>query len=314
MKKNKTECSSLSFSDTIFKSISIISVCLTFIIVTGIFVQLVWNSRESIEKFGFSFLFTQQWNPVTSVFGAASSIYGTLATTVIAMAIAVPLSILVALFLSELAHPLISKFVGICIELLAAIPSIIYGMWGLFVFAPVMSKTLQPFLQKNFGFLKIFNGHKIGIGVLTAGIILAVMVLPFITSVVCDVFKMVPNVLKESAYGMGSTTWEVTHKVTIRYGLSSIVGACFLGLGRALGETMAVTFVIGNRHKISASLFDAGNTIASTLANEFAEASEPLYLSSLIELGLVLFVLTFIMQVLAQFWLAKMKKSFGGGL
>jgi len=314
MKKGKTEQSSICFSDVVFRQIAVVGAFLTFIIIVGIFLQLLFNSRESIMEFGLKFLVTDDWNPVTNKFGAASSIYGTLITTLIAMLIAVPLSIVIALFLSELSHPLVSKFVGTCIELLAAIPSIIYGMWGLFVFAPVMSKTLQPFLKDNFGFLQIFNGPKMGIGILSAGIILAIMILPFMTSVIRDVFKMVPNVLKESAYGMGSTTWEVARKVTIRYGLTSIVGACFLGLGRALGETMAVTFVIGNRHKISPSLFDAGNSIASTLANEFAEASEPLYLSSLIELGLVLFVLTFIVQIAARMWLARMRKSFGGGL
>ncbi len=305
---------SLSGSDLVFRLLSTGCALLVIVVIFGVFVQLAGNSALALQKFGLSFLFSEQWNPVIGKFGAASSIYGTLITTVIAMSIAVPLSLVIALFLAELTHPTVSKVVGTCIELLAAIPSIIYGMWGLFVFAPFMSTYIQPWLQKVFPWVPFFKGPKMGIGILSAGIILAIMVLPFITCVVRDVFKMVPAVVKESGYGMGSTTWEVTHKITIRYGLTSIVGACFLGLGRALGETMAVTFVIGNRHKISASFFDAGNSIASTLANEFAEASEPLYLSALIALGFVLFIVTFLVQIMARSWLKKMQKSFGGGL
>ena len=223
------------------------------------------------------------------------------------MVIAVPLSLVIALFLVELAPPRVSRLVGGGIELLAAIPSIIYGMWGLFVFAPFMADHVQPFLTKTLGFLPLFQGPPMGIGMLSAGIILAFMVLPFITAVMRDVFAMVPPVLKESAYGLGATTWEVTHKVTVRYGLRGLLGAVFLGLGRAIGETMAVTFVIGNDHRISASLFAAGNSIASTLANEFAEASEPLYLSALIELGLILLVITFLVQVVTQVMLSRVK-------
>jgi phosphate transport system permease protein len=187
-------------------------------------------------------------------------------------------------------------------------------MWGMFVFAPFMANHVQPFLQDTLGFLPLFTGPPMGIGMLTAGIILALMILPFITAVSRDVFGMVPGVVKESGYGMGSTTWEVTRKVTLRYGISGIVGAGFLGLGRAIGETMAITFVIGNSHRISASLFAAGNSIASTMANEFAEASEPLYLSALIELALVLFALTVLVQTLAHLWLQRLKKQMGGGL
>jgi phosphate transport system permease protein len=200
------------------------------------------------------------------------------------------------------------------IELLAAIPSIIFGMWGLFTFTPYLSNTLQPFLQKHFSSLPFFKGPPIGIGLLASGIILAFMILPYISSVCRDIFALIPSVLKESAFGMGSTTWEVTRKVIVPYGFHGIVGACFLGLGRALGETMAVTFVIGNRHEVSLSLFDAGNSIASTLANEFNEASEPLHLSSLIQLGLILFVITFVVQVISQIWLKKVQKSLGGRL
>jgi len=280
-------------------------------LVAGIFWELYSGSRLSLEKFGWEFLFSQSWNPVTGQFGAASSIFGTLVSTCISMVIAVPLSLVIALFLVELAPPQVSRFVGGAIELLAAIPSIIYGMWGLFVFAPFMADYIQPFLARIGGDLPFFKGPPMGIGMLTAGIILALMILPFITSVTRDIFLMVPAVVKESAYGMGSTTWEVCRKVTIPYGIQGIIGACFLGLGRAIGETMAVTFVIGNRHEISASLFSAANSIASTLANEFTEASEDIYLSSLVELGLVLFAVTFLLQVAAQLWLKRTKRKMG---
>jgi phosphate transport system permease protein len=239
---------------------------------------------------------------------------GTLVTTLIALLIAVPLSLVIALFLVELAPPALARPVGAAIELLAAVPSIIYGMWGLFVFAPFMSDHLQPFLSSTLGFLPLFKGPPMGIGVLSAGIILALMVLPFITAVMRDVFTMVPGVVKEAGFGMGSTVWEVSRKVTVRYGMRGMVGACLLGLGRAVGETMAVTFVIGNDHRLSASLFAAGNSIASTLANEFAEASEPLYLSALVELGLVLFLLTFAIQGLTHLWIKRLELRSGGGL
>jgi phosphate transport system permease protein len=200
------------------------------------------------------------------------------------------------------------------IELLAAIPSIIYGMWGLFIFAPLMARYVQPILGNYLGFLPLFQGPPLGIGMLTAGIILAFMVLPFITAITRDVFKLVPPVVKESAFGMGATMWEVTYKVTIPYGLVGIIGAIFLGLGRALGETMAITFVIGNSHRISASLFSPGNSIASCLANEFTEATELIYVSSLIALGLVLFIITYLVQVAAQMLLSRMYRAWSVGL
>ncbi|MHB9029421.1 MAG: phosphate ABC transporter permease subunit PstC [Candidatus Latescibacterota bacterium] len=283
-------------------------------VMVGILVQLTDNSLLSIRRFGFGFISSSVWDPVAGEFGAASSIYGTLVSTLIAMVLAVPLSLVIALFLVELAHPALSRFVGYAIELLAAIPSIIYGMWGLFVFAPFMERYIQVPLEKHFGYMPFFEGPPMGIGMLTAGFILAVMILPFISAVMRDVFRMVPAVVKEASYGMGSTTWEVTRKVTVRYGIQGLIGATFLGLGRAIGETMAVTFVIGNVHNISASLLAPGNSIASTLANEFAEASDPLYMSSLIELGLILFVITLIIQIIAQFWLKRIRKSMGGGL
>ncbi|MBN2135284.1 MAG: phosphate ABC transporter permease subunit PstC [Acidobacteria bacterium] len=304
--------------DSIFKAIAVSMASIIFIIMAGVLISLFIDSKMAIDRFGLDFITSNSWNPVTEEFGAASSIFGTLVSTLLAMLIAVPLSLIIALFLVELAPPIISKPVGSAIELLAAIPSIIYGMWGLFVFAPYMSEHVQPFLQSTFGEIPLigalFSGPPIGIGMLSAGIILALMILPFVSSVMRDIFKMVPSVVKESAHGMGSTTWEVTRKVTMRYGIKGLVGASFLGLGRAIGETMAVTFVIGNRHGISASLFDPSNTIASTLANEFAEASEDIYMSSLIYLGLVLLVMTLIVQIAAQLWVRHINKQMGGGL
>jgi phosphate transport system permease protein len=305
---------SIKWADVVFRRLTVACALVILIIMAGLVIELAYNSRLAFDKFGFGFLFSREWNPVTQTYGAASSIFGTLVSTIIAMCIAFPLGLITALFLVELAPPGLSKVVGSAIELLAAIPSIIYGMWGLFVFAPFMAKHVQPPLQEIFGFLPLFQGPPMGIGMLTAGIILALMVLPFITAVSRDVFQMVPAVVKESGYGVGSTTWEVTRKVTLRYGIKGIIGAGFLGLGRAIGETMAVTFVIGNNHSISASLYAQGNSIASTLANEFAEASEPLYLSALIELGLVLFVLTVIIQAAAHLWLNRVKRQMGGGL
>ena len=273
------------------------------VLMAGIVFELWHNSQLSIQKFGWGFLSSSAWDPARSDFGALSSIYGTIASTVIALVIAVPISLVIALFLVELAPKSISGFFGTAIELLAAIPSIIYGMWGLFVFAPFMADHIQPFLGKYLGFSALFQGPPMGIGMLTAGVILALMILPYISSVMRDVLQMVPAVVKESAYGLGATTWEVTKDISIRYGLRGMVGAVFLGLGRAIGETMAVTFVIGNDHKLMGSLFASGNTIASTLANEFTEASEPLYMSALVEMALVLFVITAIFQGVAQIWL-----------
>lgn len=299
------------FGDRIFRIIAVTMAAFIIIIMLGILYELIQDSGLSMKKFGFGFFTSSEWNPVTENFGALSSIFGTVISTVVAMLIAVPLSLLISLFLVELAPPALSKPAAVAIELLAAVPSIIYGMWGLFVFAPYMADHVQPFLNEKLGFIPLFQGPPIGIGMLSAGIILALMILPFISSVMRDVFKMVPPVLKESAYGMGSTTWEVTKKVTVRYGVRGLIGACFLGLGRAIGETMAVTFVIGNKHSLSLSLFEPGNTIASTLANEFAEASEPMYLSSLIYLGLTLFIMTLIVQVFAQLWLKRVHKRMG---
>ncbi len=302
------------WGDPLFRSLAAAAAGIFLVLTAAICLELVRGSALSLAKFGPGFLWSASWNPVTQDFGALSSIAGTLVSTLIAMLLAVPLSLIIALFLVELAPPAISKPVGAAIELLAAVPSIIYGMWGLFVFAPFMSDHIQPFLSSRFGWLPLFKGPPMGIGLLTAGIILALMILPFITSVMRDVLRMVPPVVKEAGYGMGSTVWEVARKVTVRYGVRGMAGACLLGLGRAVGETMAVTFVIGNDHRVSASLFAAGNSIASALANEFAEASEPLYLSALVELGLVLFLMTFAIQGLTHAWIRRLERSAGRGL
>lgn len=301
-------------ADLFFRWLTVFCAAVVALLVAGIILELVLQSWPSIKQFGFGFLISRDWNPVTGQFGAASSIYGTLITTVIAMLLAGPAAIVIALFLVELAPPKVSRIVGTGIELLAAIPSIIYGMWGLFVFAPFMADYVQPALAKIAPNSPLFQGPPMGIGILSAGIILAIMVLPFICTVSREVLSMVPAVVKEAAYGMGGTTWEVTRQVSLRYGVHGILGAMFLGLGRAVGETMAVTFVIGNNHSISASLFSAGNSIPSTLANEFTEASEPLYLSALIELGLVLMVMTVVFQIIAHLWLKSVRKKTGGGL
>lgn len=301
-------------SDKSFRWLTFVCSLLVPLVMVAIGLELVRTSLPALKQFGWRFFFSSEWNPVTQEFGAASSIYGTLVSTLIAMFIAIPLSLAVALFLVELAPPRVSRVVGTLIELLAAVPSIIYGMWGLYVFAPFMAHYVQPLLGETLGFLPLFQGPPMGIGMLTAGIIMAFMVLPFISAIARDVFQLVPPVIKESAFGMGATTWEVTYKVTIPYGLVGIIGAAFLGLGRALGETMAVTFVIGNAHKISASLFTGGNTIASTLANEFSEATEPLYVSSLVALGLVLYVITYLVQMLSQMMLRRMYRAWSVGL
>jgi phosphate transport system permease protein len=269
----------------------------------------------ALQAFGIDFLLEQRWNPVTEKFGALAPIYGTLVTSLIAMVIAVPIGLLIAMFLTELCPMWLRRPIGIAIELLAGIPSIIYGIWGLFVFAPFLQDTLQPFLIATFGNIPVlsslFAGPPYGIGVLTAGLILAIMVLPFITSISRDVFDAVPPVLKEAAYGVGCTTWEVVRNVVLPYTRVGVIGGIMLGLGRALGETMAVTFVIGNAHKISASILAPGTTISATIANEFTEAVGDLYTSSLIALGLILFVITFIVLAAARYMLLRIERRIG---
>jgi phosphate transport system permease protein len=304
--------------DLYFRWLTAICALVLPLIMIAIGLALAYYSVPALRKFGLGFFISEQWNPVTQQFGALSSIYGTLVSTLIAMLLAVPLSLAIALLLVELAPPRISRVVGTMIELLAAIPSIIYGMWGMFVFAPLMARYVEPWLHTYLGWIPgiglLFQGPPMGLGMLTAGIILGFMVLPFTCSITRDVFQMVPPVVKESAYGLGATTWEVTTKVTIPYGLVGIIGAFFLGLGRALGETMAVTFVIGNSHQVMLGLFYPGNSIASAMANEFAEATELMYVSSLICLGLVLFVITYAVQVVSQMMLKRMYKAWSVGL
>jgi len=295
--------------DKLLRAAAAAAAALVLFLMAALFVGLGWHSALSLSKFGVGFLWSSEWNPVAGRYGALSSIYGTLVTTAVAMLVAIPASVLLAFFLAEIAPPAIAKPVGYAVELFAAVPSIIFGMWGLFVLAPIMSEHIQPFLGEAASFLPFFSGPPMGIGMLTAGLILSLMILPYMTSVIRDMFEMTPRSLKEAAYGMGATRWEVTRKVVLRHGAKAVAGAFFLGLGRAMGETMAVTFVVGNSHRISASLFEPANTIASTLANEFAEASDPLYLSALAELGLVLLVMTFGINLLAR----RMLNRFGAG-
>jgi phosphate transport system permease protein len=301
--------------DQLFRHATRFFAFLVLALLAGILISLLVGSLSSIQTFGFGFFASAEWNPVTEQFGALVPIVGTLTTSAIALLIGIPVSFGIALFLTELSPKWLRRPLGTAIELLAAIPSIIYGMWGLFVFAPVFASHVQPILKSTLGSVPIigtlFKGPPMGIGVLTAGIILAIMVIPFIASVMRDVFEIVPAVLKESAYALGSTTWEVVWHVVLPYTKVGVVGGIMLGLGRALGETMAVTFVIGNAHRLSASLMEPGNSIASALANEFTEAVGDLYLSALIELGLVLFFITFVVLALSKLLLLRLARREG---
>jgi phosphate transport system permease protein len=301
--------------DQLFRHATRFFAFLVLALLAGILISLLAGSLSSMRTFGFGFFTSAEWNPVTEQFGALVPIVGTLTTSAIALLIGIPVSFGIALFLTELSPKWLRRPLGTAIELLAAIPSIIYGMWGLFVFAPVFGSHVQPFLKSTLGSVPIigtlFQGPPMGIGVLTAGIILAIMVIPFIASVMRDVFEIVPAVLKESAYALGSTTWEVVWHVVLPYTKVGVVGGIMLGLGRALGETMAVTFVIGNAHRLSASLMEPGNSIASALANEFTEAVGDLYLSALIELGLVLFFITFVVLALSKLMLLRLARREG---
>ena len=275
------------------------------ILLSGIMISLIIASMPSIKEFGFSFLWNKEWDAPMDKFGALVPIYGTLVTSFIALIIAVPVSFGIAIFLTELAPPWLRRPIGVAIELLAAIPSIVYGMWGLFVFAPLFAKYFQAPLIKwsaNIPILnELFSGYAFGIGILSAGIILAIMIIPYIASVMRDVFERTPRIMKESAYGLGATTWEVIWKVILPYTKKGVFGGVMLGLGRALGETMAVTFVIGNTYQFdSFSLFAPGNSITSSLANEFAEASSELHTAALMELGLLLFIITFIVLAISK--------------
>jgi phosphate transport system permease protein len=307
----------LRLTDAAFAAITRSAAIFVLLLLGAVFVSLVIGALPALREFSFGFLTSQSWNPVTEKFGALAPIYGTIITSLIAMLIAVPVGIGIAVFLTETCPPMLRRPVGVAIELLAGIPSIIYGIWGLFVLAPFLQRTLQPALIDFFApipiFSNLFAGPPYGIGVLTAAFILAIMVLPFVTAVSRDVFDTVPPILKEAAYGVGCTTWEVVRRIVIPYTRVGVIGGVMLGLGRALGETMAVTFVIGNAHKISPSLFAPGTTISATIANEFTEAVGDLYTASLIALGLILFVITFIVLTFARLMLRRLEKQAGTG-
>ena len=301
--------------DTAFEWVTRFFAFVVFSILAAILISLALGSQLTLEKYGASFIWRSDWNPVTEEFGALVPIFGTLVTSAIAMLIGVPVSFGIALFLTELSPTWLKRPLGTAIELLAAIPSIIYGMWGLFVFAPLFQSHAQPALIGAFGDIPgvgaLFAGPPLGIGMLTAGVILSVMVIPFIAAVMRDVFEIVPPMLKESAYGLGATTWEVVWRVVLPYTKVGVIGGIMLGLGRALGETMAITFVIGNAHRLATSLMAPGNSIASALANEFTEAVGDLYFSALIELGLILFLITTVVLALSKLLLMQLAKREG---
>lgn len=301
--------------DFAFHKLTMLFAASVLLVLLGIIGSLVIGAAPAFQEFGVAFITTEEWDPVNDKYGALIAIAGTLATSFIALLIAFPVSFGIALFLTEICPVWLRRPMGTAVELLAGVPSIIYGMWGLFVFAPLFADHVQPLLKDTLGQLPLigplFSGPTMGIGILTAGLILAVMIIPFIASVMRDVFEIVPAVLKESAYGLGCTKWEVVRKVVLPYTKTGVVGGVMLGLGRALGETMAVTFVIGNANKLSWSLFAAGNSISSTLANEFAEAESALHVSSLFALALILFAITFIVLSAAKLMLAGMSRKEG---
>lgn len=297
--------------DRVFVTLTWASAVLVVVVLAAILLSLIFDSLPTLRTFGPSFLWTSTWNPAKDIYGAAAPIFGTLVTSVIAMILGVPISFGIAVFLTELCPAALRRPIGVAIELLAGIPSIIYGLWGFFVLAPFMQRAVQPALIDTFGQIPLlgilFSGAPYGIGMLTAGIVLAIMVLPFITAITRDVFLTVPVMLRESAYGIGMTTWEVVRWIVVPYTRKALVGGVMLGLGRALGETMAVTFVIGNSHNISASLLAPATTISASIANEFSEATSELYTSSLISLGLILFVITFSVLAFAKWMLGRVE-------
>jgi phosphate transport system permease protein len=288
-----------SRGDAVFRSLLFLSALVMLLIATSMIVVMYSNSRLSINQFGWGFLTGREWNPVRNEFGALPFIYGTVMSSIIALIIAVPLSLGVAIFLVEQAPPRIARPVGFLVELLASIPSVVYGLWGIFVLAPILRTSIEPFLGRTFGWLPLFRGTPTGIGLFTGGIILAIMITPIISAVVRDVLRAVPVSQREAALALGATRWETT-RVVLANASSGIAGAIILGLGRAIGETMAVTMVIGNRPEISASLFDPSYTIASVIANELKEATDDLQISALIEIGLILFLVTFIINGAAK--------------
>jgi phosphate transport system permease protein len=305
-----------AIGDVTFRSLTFFFALLVLLILGGVIIALIDGALPAFRTFGFSFVVTEVWNPVTEKFGALAPIYGTLVTSAIAMLVGIPVAFGVAVFITEICPLWLKRPLATMIELLAAIPSIIYGIWGLFVFAPFVQEYIQPAIIDSLGNLPgigaLFAGPPLGIGVLTAGFILAIMVLPFISSIMRDVFETVPAMLKESAYGLGATRTEVVLQVVLPYTRIGVIGGIMLGLGRALGETMAVTFVIGNAHTVSASILQPGTTISASLANEFTEAFGDLYRSSLIALGFILFVITFIVLAAAKLMLLRLQRRAGG--
>ncbi len=304
-----------AFTDAFFRGLTRAAAITVLLVLGGILFSLVEGAAPALKTFGFAFFVTESWNPVTNVFGAVAPIYGTVITALLAMVVAVPVGIGIAIFLTELCPRALRRPIGIAIELLAGIPSIIYGIWGLFIFAPFLQEYVQPGIIDFFAGIPVlenlFAGPPYGIGIFTAAMILAIMVLPFIAAITRDVFETVPSILRESAYGLGCTTWEVIRGVVLPYTRIGVIGGIMLGLGRALGETMAVTFVIGNAHRISASLFAPGTTISATIANEFTEAVGDLYFSSLIALGLILFFITFLVLAAARYMLLRLERQAG---
>ncbi|HUO88674.1 MAG TPA: phosphate ABC transporter permease subunit PstC [Rhizomicrobium sp.] len=302
--------------DTRFRRLTLAAALAVLGIFAGVIASLTIGAMPSIKTFGFGFITSDAWNPVTEKFGALASIYGTLVTSFLAMLMAVPIGIGIAIFLTEICPRPLRRPIGIAIELLAGIPSIIYGIWGLFVFAPWFQEHVETWIVDTFAdvpYLQdIFGGPPYGIGVFTSSLILSIMILPFISAVTRDVFETVPPMLKEAAYGLGCTTWEVMWRVVLPFARVGVVGGAMLALGRALGETMAVTFVIGNAHHLPKSLFSPGTTISATIANEFTEAVGDLYLSSLVEMGLILFFITFIVLASAQLMLRALERRAGG--
>lgn len=301
--------------DGLFRGLTRSFAFLVFILLAAISVSLIYGSRESIAKYGLAFLWTNNWDPGNDVYGAMVPIVGTVATSFIALLIAVPVSFGIAMFLTELAPAWLRRPLGTAIEMLAAIPSIIYGMWGLFVLVPLLQAYVQPAMISFFQHIpflnQLFSGPVFGTGIFTAGLVLSIMIIPFITAVMRDVFELVPSLLKESAYGLGSTTWEVMWRVVLPFTKNGVIGGIMLGLGRALGETMAVTFVIGNAFRLPHSLFSPSNSIASSLANEFHEAGG-LQKSALLELGLILFLITTIVLAISKLLLLRLAKNEGG--
>lgn len=304
-------------SDRRFRALTQFAAFLVVAIFVGIIVLLTMGAMPAIKAFGFAFLTTSTWNPVTQKFGAFPLIYGTLVTSALAMLVALPVGIGIAIFLTELCPRALKRPIGIAVELLAGIPSIIYGIWGFFIFAPIFQQTVEPWIISVFANVPLlqdlFAGPPFGIGIFTAALILSIMILPFISAVTRDVFETVPAILKEAAYGLGCTTWEVMWQIVLPYSRSGVVGGAMLALGRALGETMAVTFVVGNAHHINPSILAPGTTISATIANEFAEALGDLYIPALIESGLILFFITFLVLALAQLMLRSIERRSGGG-